>query len=632
MSELHSHNVFHGYLTLGSFIVDYERYESIYLNDITPLNDNLIRKNILYTSPEEFKNNDKSYIKKMSKEIDMWRIGVILYTYGFNIPPFPDSDSLYSYINNPSLRPPCSVNDTILNILNGLLNPNPSERYNCKQVLEIINDSLSRENKALPKHISFIVNENEVIDPNNQYISNRTSNHSSSKRHNKYSDDDEDDDDGSLSPNLLSSPFNSPEPKQKTPPVIKDRFQLKNDVTPTRNNNNSYYPNPNNISADNRVIHSFNKNPPTTPPTNNRKCERKDDTSPAPRSPAILSSPLIPKQKTPKLVARQMNPPIRRASAGSVPPQEPPPPPPLSSIPAVNIDNNNNNKVVTKVPTICKTPINIKNYDINKAEKHGDYYLLEEIGHGSYGIVYIGTNKMINDKLAIKRITCKRGVKQSDIINEVNIHAELSDSAYTVKFIDAFCENKDIFLVMGYCDNGDLKDLIKNYKKKGAFIEIEKTKSFTDSLLNGLAYIHDKSVIHRDVKPENLFLNSEENGLLLGDFGISKMIENENMLCRSVAGTPLYMAPELLENREYTNKVDSWSLGCVLYEMCSLEVPYQARNMQELLVKQKHNRKVLPNFVPNFLIDIIDKLLRYEDKYRYSVDQALIMFYSNCGK
>jgi len=99
-----------------------------------------------------------------------------------------------------------------------------------------------------------------------------------------------------------------------------------------------------------------------------------------------------------------------------------------------------------------------------------------------------------------------------------------------------------------------------------------------------LQYIHHKRILHRDIKTSNIFLTS--NGTVkIGDFGISKVLENTLDQASTVVGTPYYMSPEVCENKPYTFKSDVWALGCVLYELCTLKHAFDANNLLGLIFK-----------------------------------------------
>jgi NIMA (never in mitosis gene a)-related kinase 1/4/5 len=99
-----------------------------------------------------------------------------------------------------------------------------------------------------------------------------------------------------------------------------------------------------------------------------------------------------------------------------------------------------------------------------------------------------------------------------------------------------------------------------------------------------LEYVHGRKVLHRDLKTQNIFLTGN-NTVKLGDFGISKVLENTNRAAMTVVGTPYYMSPEVCQNSPYSYKSDVWALGCVLYELCTLKHAFSADNLLGLVYK-----------------------------------------------
>lgn len=116
-------------------------------------------------------------------------------------------------------------------------------------------------------------------------------------------------------------------------------------------------------------------------------------------------------------------------------------------------------------------------------------------------------------------------------------------------------------------------------------------KHFTESLVGtwimqlvlAIEFMHKKNVLHRDLKPQNLFVDEDMN-LKIGDFGISKALESSLETCKTSIGTPCYMAPEMYTTDRYNNKADIWSLGCVVYEICALEKLFPMRDKEDKVV------------------------------------------------
>jgi NIMA (never in mitosis gene a)-related kinase len=99
-----------------------------------------------------------------------------------------------------------------------------------------------------------------------------------------------------------------------------------------------------------------------------------------------------------------------------------------------------------------------------------------------------------------------------------------------------------------------------------------------------LKHVHDRKILHRDLKTQNIFLTKKDL-IKLGDFGIARVLHNTNELAKTAIGTPYYLSPEICENKPYNNKSDIWSLGCILYEMATLRHAFEAGDMKGLVLK-----------------------------------------------
>lgn len=172
---------------------------------------------------------------------------------------------------------------------------------------------------------------------------------------------------------------------------------------------------------------------------------------------------------------------------------------------------------------------------------------------------------------------------------------------------------------------GDLSFHIKRRQQNGErFTETEIFNWFVQLCL-ALDYIHGRKVLHRDLKTQNVFLTGN-NTVKLGDFGISRVLENTNGAAMTVVGTPYYMSPEVCQNQPYTFKSDVWALGCVLYELCTLKHAFSADNLLGLVYKIVQDKyEPIPSCYSTELQALISAMLNKNAQERPSVDQILQM-------
>eukprot|EP00929_Paragymnodinium_shiwhaense_P096966 TRINITY_DN58740_c0_g1_i1.p1 TRINITY_DN58740_c0_g1~~TRINITY_DN58740_c0_g1_i1.p1 ORF type:complete len:699 (-),score=116.07 TRINITY_DN58740_c0_g1_i1:522-2555(-) len=144
-------------------------------------------------------------------------------------------------------------------------------------------------------------------------------------------------------------------------------------------------------------------------------------------------------------------------------------------------------------------------------------------------------------------------------------------------------------VVMEFAEDGDLRSPIKGADLLGKKIEEPVIKLWLCQLLTGLAYVHSQNIIHRDLKAMNVFLKRSWTHLVIGDFGISTMLDNSNDVVSGCVGTPAYMAPELVWNERYSNAVDLWAVGVMLFELMALTLPFNAGNLLALVYQIAFN-------------------------------------------
>ena len=216
------------------------------------------------------------------------------------------------------------------------------------------------------------------------------------------------------------------------------------------------------------------------------------------------------------------------------------------------------------------------------------------LGKGSFSKVYRGYIQRM-DPIAIKKIRIDKVKKNMNYLeSEIKIMRGLKHKNI-VNLIDVIWEGNQIYLVLEDCAGGDLKEFISS---KGSRPMIEKyVQYYLKQLAEGLRYLRSKNIVHRDLKPQNLLLTKDYDVLKISDFGFAKVIGSE-MLAETLCGSPLYMAPEIMnqDSTTYTSKADLWSVGIIMYEMLFARYPYRrVSNVIDLMKKIKKDPIEFPN-------------------------------------
>ncbi|XP_038674305.1 serine/threonine-protein kinase Nek3 isoform X3 [Scyliorhinus canicula] len=210
------------------------------------------------------------------------------------------------------------------------------------------------------------------------------------------------------------------------------------------------------------------------------------------------------------------------------------------------------------------------------------YRVLKVIGEGSFGRALLVQKHNERQQYVMKEIHLSKnpsGLQRSR--REAILLAKMKHPNI-VAFMDSFEADGHLYIVMEYCDGGDLTQRLLQQKEK-LFPEEMVLNLFVQICL-GMKHIHDKRVLHRDIKSKNIFLT--KNGVVkLGDFGSAHLLNSPMAFAHTYVGTPYYVSPEIWENKPYNNKSDIWALGCVLYELCTLRHPFQSNSWKNLILK-----------------------------------------------
>ncbi|OMJ76132.1 hypothetical protein SteCoe_24575 [Stentor coeruleus] len=258
-----------------------------------------------------------------------------------------------------------------------------------------------------------------------------------------------------------------------------------------------------------------------------------------------------------------------------------------------------------------------------------NYEIIQTIGEGSFGQVSKIRRKADGKLLVWKEI--KYGAmnerEKQQLVAEVNILRELRHPNI-VRYYDRLIDkvNSRIYIVMEFCEGGDMSGVIKKCKRDRDFLPEEIIWKIFMQIVLALHECHkrkDGKILHRDLKPANIFLDSSMN-VKLGDFGLSRMMGQESEFAKTHVGTPYYMSPEQITDSHYNEKSDIWSLGCLLYEFASLSRPFEAPNAGALAVKIKSGKvEKLPTRYSEELQRVVNWMLNMDPNMRPSVEDLL---------
>uniref|UniRef100_A0A182IW08 non-specific serine/threonine protein kinase n=1 Tax=Anopheles atroparvus TaxID=41427 RepID=A0A182IW08_ANOAO len=246
------------------------------------------------------------------------------------------------------------------------------------------------------------------------------------------------------------------------------------------------------------------------------------------------------------------------------------------------------------------------------------YALSNLIGEGSFGKVYKAVEKTLKTTVALKIIN-KRGRSGREIKGlrgECEIQRNLQHPNI-IRMVDSFETQNEIVVVTEYAKT-DLHSLLRD----GSLGE-SKTQRITYDLVSALYYLHSHRILHRDLKPQNILLDRNMCAKLC-DFGFARNMTMGTHVLTSIKGTPLYMAPELLEAKPYDHHADLWSLGCIIYEMLAGEPPFSSTSMIHLVRLIRNQYIKWPSYLTTSCISFVQGLLQRDPSQRLNWNGILV--------
>lgn len=253
----------------------------------------------------------------------------------------------------------------------------------------------------------------------------------------------------------------------------------------------------------------------------------------------------------------------------------------------------------------------MKRYDIQKC-----------IGEGSFGRAFLCKDLDTDELVVVKQIHLG---SQSPDLQEASLREasllKMLDHPNIISFKDSFIDNDFLYIVMEYASGGDLNSKIN--ERKGQHFSEQQILTWFSQLCLALQVIHQHKILHRDIKSQNVFIDSKGN-CKLGDFGIAKCLDTTGQFAQTVVGSPFYLSPEICQGIPYNSKTDIWSLGCVLYEMCTLTQAFSSNCIGGIVMKiLRAEQPPIPGFYSEDLQNMVDLMLQKNAGRRPSVSQIL---------
>jgi len=243
----------------------------------------------------------------------------------------------------------------------------------------------------------------------------------------------------------------------------------------------------------------------------------------------------------------------------------------------------------------------------------------EFLGRGAFGICFQITDmkkgNVYAGKFVSKEVVKKHKMKEK-LIQEIYIHRTLNHS-HIVAFYGFFEEETYVCIVLELCQNRSMAELVKRRK----FITEPEVRYYLKQVLSAVQYLHENSIIHRDLKLGNFFINHKMK-VKIGDFGLATRIESEERK-KTLCGTPNYIAPEIIEKKGHGLEVDVWSIGCIIFTLLVGKPPFEANTLKETCQRILKCTYSVPLTVSTRARDLIERILVKNPSIRPTVNDLI---------
>lgn len=250
----------------------------------------------------------------------------------------------------------------------------------------------------------------------------------------------------------------------------------------------------------------------------------------------------------------------------------------------------------------------------------GDYKLYDVLGEGSTSKVKraqsISTGKYYAMKIIKKSLLEENPMVNKQLKREIKILSRLHHNS--IVQLHGIIESKiNKYLILDYADGGNLCEKLK----KAGYFDEDTSRYYFQLLIDAVSYIHSQNTFHRDLKLENLLLDSETGEIKIADFGLSVLAENSTEMLKTKCGTPCYTAPEIFMSSKYSGQPpDIWSCGVILYMMLTGKYPFEGSTINNLIQKIVKGKVIYTDSMPAGAIDLLKHIFVVDPKKRYTIE------------
>ncbi len=268
----------------------------------------------------------------------------------------------------------------------------------------------------------------------------------------------------------------------------------------------------------------------------------------------------------------------------------------------------------------------------------GRYQIERELGKGAMGAVYLGKDPKISRTVAIKTMALSQEFEDDELVQVKQRFFREAETAgrlnhpNIVTIFDAGEEQDLAYIAMEFLKGNDLK----NYVKPDTILPIKQVLSIIQRSADGIDYAHQHNVVHRDIKPANIMWDPKTDSCKITDFGIAHITDSSKTRTGMVLGTPSYMSPEQLAGRKVTGQSDIFSLGVMLFQMVTGQLPFTADSMTSLMYKIANEEHPSPDSinpdVPRCVTIIINRAMAKDVTKRYQRGKEMVSDITKCLK